>query len=48
MRELIHIQPAVLAWAIDESGFSSEQVAQHLNVSPGTFKGWLLAKSKRL
>jgi len=38
---LVPITPAVLGWAIRESGYSPEEVAERVGVSPDTLGSWL-------
>ena len=42
----VPITPAVLAWAISESGFSPEQVAAEAKVDPADLQDWLAARAQ--
>src|SRR5579863_6252647 len=38
---LVPITPSVLAWAIEESGYSIDEVAARLSVSVDTVRSWM-------
>ncbi len=45
-KKLISITPAVLAWAIEESGYTKEQVAEKIGVEINRFNQWILGSDK--
>jgi Zn-dependent peptidase ImmA (M78 family)/DNA-binding XRE family transcriptional regulator len=42
----VPITPSVLAWAIEESGYSADEIAARLDISPETVKSWLRGRDQ--
>jgi len=36
----IEVEPKVLEWAMNSSGWTKEEIIEQLNISPGTLNGW--------